>query len=609
MLQTMRNNAQGMLAKIIMGFLVVVFGLWGVESIVSIGGNEVAAIEVDGQKINESDIERAVERQRANLSRQFGNQFNSDLFNDSFLRQAAIEQLVSEKVSVLQARKLGLNASKRNIDEMIVQEQAFQQNGRFDAEQFRDVLRMNGLTPSSFREAMANDLIVNQAQAAFALTSIATDFNVKVSSMLANEERTFKYVEVAAAQLLNKVELTDAEIEAAYQQNKEQFRTPEVATIQYVEIKLADIAAEQQVTEEELQQAYEDYKKRQSVYEQRQASHILLDLDSRSLTEAKALAQEIKQKLDSGANFAELAKEYSDDIGTKAIGGDLGISPRGSFDDAFEAALYALPEGGVSEPVVTEFGVHIIRADKILAADVEPFSAMQAALDKEVRTSKAQAQYQKSITDMSDMAFSAQSLDDLAKQLNLKVQENGPFTRDQGEGIAEDSYVRESAYADNVLFDHELSPMIELNDSAVVLAVKDHKEESFKSLAEVKDQVVSVLKQQRAAQMAQQQAEQLVQAKDAKWQTVTSTYAHDSEAPQAVQLRAFSMKKGATDVVRTQNGYAAMQLVNIVNHGWQDAKIDAQTKELTQLTNGRADLFSYQNWARNTSKIKMKKSS
>src|SRR5690554_8193843 len=115
MLQTMRNNAQGTLAKIIVAFIIIVFALWGVESIVTMGGGEPAAIEVDGVEIKESDIAMAMEMQRANLSRQFGDQFNEDIFNEQFLRQAAVEQLISEKISLNQANKLGLAASSRMV--------------------------------------------------------------------------------------------------------------------------------------------------------------------------------------------------------------------------------------------------------------------------------------------------------------------------------------------------------------------------------------------------------------------------------------------------------------------------------------------------------------
>ena len=144
MLQTMRNNAQGTLAKIIVAFIIIVFALWGVESIVTMGGGEQATIEVDGVEITEIDIARAIDLQRTNLSRQFGDQFNEDIFNDQFLRQAAVEQLISEKVNLNQAQKLGLAASTRVIDETILSIPAFQNNGRFDRELYLDVLRMNG---------------------------------------------------------------------------------------------------------------------------------------------------------------------------------------------------------------------------------------------------------------------------------------------------------------------------------------------------------------------------------------------------------------------------------------------------------------------------------
>lgn len=609
MLQTMRNNAQGMFAKVIMGFLVIVFGLWGVESIVSIGGGEQAVVEVDGQKITESDIERAVEIQRANLSRQFGDQFNEEIFNDRFLRQSAIEQLINEKVTVLQAQKLGLEASKRSIDESIVQETAFHQDGRFNVDQFRTVLAMNGLTPSSFRNAMANEIVVNQAQSAFALTSFATEFEGKLLAKLDNEERTFKYAEVTAKDFLNKVELTDADIEAAYEQSKERFRTPEQASVRYVEIKLDDIAQLQQVSDSELNKAYDDYKKRQSVSEQRSASHILLELDGRSLKEAKALAQEIKQKLDNGEDFGALAQQYSDDIGTKMVGGDLGLSPRGSYDAAFDDALYSLALGAVSEPVETEYGVHLIRADKIIAADVASFADMKAELTNEIRQEKAQSLYQAKIIEMSDAAFAAQSIDELAKQLNLDVLVSALFTRDAGEGVAANTYVRDAAYADNVLFDKELSPMIELPNSAVVLAVKEHHEESFKPLAEVKEQLVAVLKQQRASFMAHEQIQKIMAGEaQADWKTVTSTYSHNSEAPEAVQIRAFSLTKGQMDSVQTTGGFAVVKLTQIEAKSWQDAELDTQSLEIVRVFNGRTDLFSYQYWARSASKIKNKKS-
>ena len=610
MLQTMRNNAQGMVAKIIIGFLILVFGLWGVESIVSIGGGEQAAVEVDGQKISEQDITRAIDQQRANLSRQFGDQFNSDIFNDQFLRQAAIEQLVNEKITVIQAQKLGLKASNRSVDETILTIPAFQVDGRFDKEQFQNVLRLNGMTPLSFRDALASDIVVNQAQAAFALSSFATPFTAKVSAMLAQEERTFAYQEFNAKELESSVKITDEDIQRAYDANQERFRVPEMASVNYIELTRASIAAKQTVTEAELQTAYKAYQQQSAAAEQRQASHILLETHDRSLKEAKELAANIKQRLAAGEDFAALAKEYSDDLSTKDTGGDLGITPRGSFDDTFENALYALPEGAVSDPVETEYGVHLIKASKIIKAEVKSFADMKPTLEKELRDSKSYQAYNDKIAELSDLSFRAKSLDDLAAQAALPVQQTALFSREQGEGIAEQAEVRDTAFSSNVLFDRELSSVIELPESAVIIAIKQHNEESVKPLADVLPVLTSMVKQEKAQALAKERAEALVaNTSGAKWQTQTTTYSQATDAPCAVQQRAFAMSKGQVEAVATQAGYAVVKLDAVKATPWQQQSIETKQVEMDRLQQGRGDLFSYQSWSRAVTPIKRAKNS
>lgn len=607
MLQTMRNNAQGTLAKIIIGFLVVVFALWGVESIVSIGSGEVAAVEVEGQKITEMDIERAVDRQRLMLSRQFGDQYNADLFNDQFLRQSAIEQLINERVTVFQAKKLGLIAAPRTVDEMIVQEPAFQQDGRFDGTVFRDVLRMNGLTPVMYRDALANDLIVNQAQAGFALSSIATPFAVQLGMSLEQEQRTFSYYEIKVEDLLAEITPAESEIEQAYEFFKEQFRTPEKVAVQYVEVKLEEVAASLEISAQDIEQAYQDYTRRQSMMEQREASHILLELDKRTLVEARALAEQIKQRIEAGESFTELAQQYSDDIGSKNEGGRLGLSPRGSFDEAFDNALYSLPEGDVSTPVETEFGIHLIRADRIVAADIEPLEAIQEALAQDVRLQKAREDYEQRIMDLSDAAFSVDSIAELAEQLQLPLQQSALFTRDAGEGVGENEQVRDTAYADNILYAKELSPMIELNNSALVLAVNEHQEESYLTLAEVRDQLVAQVKQQQALALAQQRIAAIAEGEQqVQWAEVTTAYAQSSEAPLSVQQRAFSVPIEVREQVQTQQGFAVLEVSAIETKPWQQIEVADEQSRLAQMFSGRVDLFSYQNWARNATKVKIK---
>lgn len=606
MLQTMRNNAQGTLAKIIVGFIIIVFGLWGVESIVTMGSGEQAAVKVDGEEINESDIARAVELQRANLSRQFGDQYNEDIFNDKFLRQAAIEQLINEKISLNQANNLGLTASSRMIDEAIVAIPAFQEDGRFSRDLYIEVLRMNGMSPLSFRDTLANDLIVNQAQSGFALSGFATPFATQFKAALDAEERSFEFVELNAKDFTEQVKLSEEEIEQAYNDSQERFAVPEMASVNYIEVKRADVAANQDVSEAELQAAYADYQQQVSSSEQRQAAHILLEPNSdRSLKESKELAAELKQRLDQGESFADLAAEYSDDIGSKDNGGDLGVTLRGSFEESFESALYSLEEGAVSAPIETEFGVHLIRASKVIRDDVKSLADMQSTLEEDIRSAKAFDLYEDKIHELSDLAFSSGSIEEAANIASLPVQTTGLFESEQGEGIAAAAEVREATFAGNVLYDREISSVIELPDSALILAINEHKPESVKPLSEVRDAVVEELTFARALELAESKANAIVagDSTDVDWNEVTTTFAQTSDAERALQERAFSIKVGDTDSVAIQGGFAVVKLNAIDKKDWHEVSVDEEQVAQKRDLNRRQALMSFQTWSKDNSKI------
>ena len=605
MLQTMRNNAQSMMAKIIVGFIVVVFALWGVESIVSLGGGEPAPVKVAGEKITENDIERAVEQQRTNLMRQFGDQFNQDIFSDKFLRQSAIEQLVNEKITVIQAQRLGLIASTQSVDENILSIPAFQENGRFSKEQFQEVLSMNGLTPLRFRDLISSDIVANQAQAAFALSSFVTPFDAQFTQSLVAETRQFKHHTVTTAALKNKVNLTAEQIEQAYESSKEQFRIPEMARVDYVLITLDSIAENIRFTNEELQSAYQQYKDREALNEQRSASHILLETHERSLKDAKQLAVELKQRLQAGESFEALAKQYSDDLGSRDTGGDLGITLRGSFDEVFDTALYALTEGEVSEPIETEFGVHLIRADKILGAQIASFEAMQAELEQQLRSVKAQESLHQKAFELSDAAFSAQNLQEVAQTLGLVVEQSALFTRESGDGIAEFSEVREAAFSDNVLFDKEISTVIETGEGALVLRLAEYHEESYKALNEVKSQVAARLVQQEASKLAQHEADLIAAGKEIKdWKFVTTDLLEESTLDPNIMKTAFSLRIGQSSVVTTSDGFTVVEVSSIQRKSWTESEANAEQAQFVRNMNGRADLFSYQQWSKANTEVK-----
>ncbi|MCY0966407.1 SurA N-terminal domain-containing protein [Parathalassolituus penaei] len=607
MLQTMRDNAQGIVAKFIVFFIIFVFALWGVESIVNLGSGSEPLAQVGGQEITEVEVQRAVEQQKATLRRQFGEQFDESLFNDGVLRQSAIEQLIQRKVQLVKAHEMGLYASPAQIDEAIVTIPAFQLDGNFNKEQFRSILAMNGWTPLTFRENLSQDIIVNQLNAAVVQTTIAAPYQVRLNAMLDGEMRTVSWVQLNARDLTNGITLSDDEVQASYEATKNLYQTPETVSIRYVGFNRKDVAAKMEVTEDELKQAYNDYLTQLKDKEQRNASHILIEVnDKRDDAAAQALAADIEKRIAGGEDFAKLATEFSDDIGTRNQGGELGFAARGAYVEAFDNVLFGMEEGTVSEPVKTEFGYHIIKLMGVKAADAASLDDKREELSAWIRDEKAQQHIAEQTQELTNIAFSASGVNDIADALGLKAEVSAPFTRDAGEGIAADAKVREEAFADNVLLDHETSQVVETDSGVYVFAVEEHKEAEVQPLAEVRNRVETRLKREKALELAHQRADAIVKGSgDApEWKSVSVNFRQSSDLPREAQARAFAMAKGAVEAVDVNGGVAVVRVdaVQVPEMADLTASDDGKMSQLSRIS--RQGMISFRKWAEANTEIK-----
>ncbi|MDP2546704.1 MULTISPECIES: SurA N-terminal domain-containing protein [unclassified Oceanobacter] len=607
MLQTMRNSAQGIIAKVIVFFIILVFALWGVEGIVNIGSGETPVAEVGGVEILEPDIQRLIEQQKANLRRQFGEQFDENLFNDQLLRESALDQLIQQRVDAVQADRFGLYASTSVVDQAIVNIPAFQLDGRFNKEQFLSVLRMNGWTPLTFRASLGEDLKVNQAQQALTMTSIPTPYQTRLSAMLNGELRTVSYVEIRAQDLMDDIELSDEDVQTYYDDNSSRFQSPEQARIRYVGFDRAALAAAEEVSEDEIKAAYDDYLNELSAKEQRSSRHILVEVsDERSSEEALAKANELKAELDAGADFAELAQTSSDDIASGSSGGDLGYISHGTFVPEFETALFAMQQGDISEPVKTEFGYHIIQLLDVKASESDTFEQQHDELAEYIRNEKAGLRIAEQTQELSNLAFSSDSVDEIAAVLGLTVQESGLFTRDFGEGLAANDAVRQQAFAENLLLDRELSELVETEQGVYVFAVSEHEEPRTLPLEIVRQQVENLLKRDRASELADTIAAQIAageQESDA-WTSVEVTYDQTTDLPREAQSRAFALQQGVVAVVDVQGGAAVVRVDDIQVDDLADLTVSAEEKGLLENRAARANIASYRKWAQDNIEIK-----
>ncbi|MVW77125.1 SurA N-terminal domain-containing protein [Pseudomonas xionganensis] len=510
MLQNIRDNSQGWIAKTIIGIIVALLALTGVDAIFTGTSNSQNAAKVNGEEITLTELGQAVEMQRRQLLQQLGRDFDASLLDEKLLRDAALNGLVERTLLLQGARDAKFAFSQQALDQLILQTPEFLVDGRFSAERYDQVIRQLGYSRLQFRQMLEQEMLIGQLRAGLANSGFVTDAEVQAFASLERQTRDFATLRFSAD--TDAVSLSDDDVKAYYDAQASAFMSPEQVVLEYVELKKDAFFDQVEVSAEALQEAYE--LEIANLAEQRQAAHILVEVgDELNDEQAKAKLDGIRQRLEQGEDFAALAKEFSDDPGSAADGGDLGFAGPGVYDPAFEEALYALGEGAVSEPVRSEFGWHLIKLLGVQAPELPSFASLEDKLKRELKARQVEQRFVEVAKDLEDAAFEASDLAQPAQELGLQVQVSAPFGREGGEGLTANRQVIQAAFSDEVLEDGSNSSLIELDpDTVVVVRVKEHLKPEQLALEQVADSIRQQLTQVRASEAAKVKGEALLSA-------------------------------------------------------------------------------------------------
>lgn len=510
MLQNIRDNSQGWIAKTIVALIVILMAFTGFEAILQSTSNSRNAAEVNGEEISLDSLNASVEMQRRQLIQQFGRDFDASLLDDNLLRKAALDNLIDRTLLLQGARQAGMDVSDASLDQLILQSPAFQIDGKFNAGRFDQVLQQQGLNRLQFRERLRQDVLVSQLQAALAASSFVTDAELQAFVSLDKQTREFASQTIEAD--LSAVELTDEELKAYYDSHAERFMSQEQVVIEYVELNKERFFADATADDAELQELYQ--KEIANLAEQRRSAHILLEVnDELSEEQAKARLEAVLERLNQGEDFAKLAEEISQDLGSASMGGDLGFAGPGVFDPEFEQALYALKKGEVSAPVRTAFGWHLIKLLDVQSPEVPSFASLKDKLERDVKARQVEQRFVEVVKELEEASFEASDLAQPAQELGLQVQTSAAFGREGGEGIAANRQIVQAAFSAEVLEDGANSGAIELDpETAVVLRVKEHRKPALLPLADVADSIRDLLARQKAGEAAKAKGEALLAA-------------------------------------------------------------------------------------------------
>ncbi|MGB0468164.1 MAG: SurA N-terminal domain-containing protein [Pontibacterium sp.] len=537
MLQTIRENSKGIIAKIIVGLIAVTFALFGVESLVSLTGGSNAPAIVNGEEISERQLLQGVELQRRQLLSQMGENADPTLLDDNVITKMVLDGLIEQSVLTQSAQAQGLAFSDRMIDQTLVNTPNFQVDGNFDRAQFESVLRNAGLTPLSYRDLLQKEKVIEQQRTAYILSAFATDADLKRVIALDQQTRDLSYFTLNAADIRAQIKVTDDEAQAYFDSHAADYQTAEQVVVEYVLLDKAPMQAEVEVSEEDLQAQYQVLLANFEGEEERSASHILIEIsEARTAEAAEAQANAIAARLAAGESFAELAKAESDDPGSSDNGGDLGFNGKGVFVPEFEDALFALEKTQVSAPVRTEFGFHIIKLNDVKASAAPAFEAVKSDLRRDLAREKVEAIYVDRLERLADISFSSGDLVEPSEALGLALQVTEPFSRMGGEAdITSQAKVIASAFSEELLKEGVNSAPLELDASrTVVVRVKEHLLPRPQAFDEVVDQVKVKLADEKVAKKLDADVAAMLEALAAGADLATQAGSHKVSRLEAV---------------------------------------------------------------------------
>ena len=509
MIQRMRDGTEGIMAKIIIGLICIVFGLFGFGSIGTFLNPVAKVATVNGEDITQQDMEMSVERRRRMLMAQ------ETPFDEDLLREDVLESLVTRTVLSQMAEDLELHFSDGELDVEIVGSPAFMLDGQFNGNQFQQVIAGAGYTPMSYRAELRVDKLFDQMMTGIAQSAFITSKEAERFEGLLTQRREIAFIKIPVSGLLEEVAISDGEVNQYYSANLADFVTKEAVNIQYIELDRQSLATAYEVDEIELQEYFDDNKASYSTDERRQIAHILVETSEDTDYEvALAKADMTYQRLAAGEGFASVAREVSDDLGSSESGGDLGLNPRGVFAPEFETVAFSLALNEVSEPVETDFGFHIIKILDVEAANTPYLSEVRNEVEESYRYEVTEDEFVSKSSRMAEMLFENFSeLETTASSLELEVKSTGQVNRDSEHPLLSLPGVTDAAFGPDVLLDGNNSDVLEVSDDLHIgLRVIDHMPSKTRSLDEVSSDVAYILKRQGAAQLAERKAQQVVDA-------------------------------------------------------------------------------------------------
>jgi peptidyl-prolyl cis-trans isomerase D len=435
MLQTLRDFGNKKIVQLAIAiFLIIPFGLFGVDFYFRSAGSPDTVASVGRSRISDAEFNDAIRRQADIYRQQFRGQFDPSLMDNPEIRRQVLDRLVADKLVTQAADREGVRYTDAQLSKYILAQPGFQVDGKFNKERYDAIAKQNGLTPIGLDERLRRDLSEAQFRDSIVNSTFVPKATLDSFIRLLQQTRDVSVVNFTPDQYMAKVALKPEELKAYYDAHPQEFTTPERVRVEYVELSLDALAAKTPVSAEDVKKTYDEQLAagKMNQKQERRASHILIavpagakdDVSKAAEAKADAIAAQVKKN---PASFAEVAKKESQDPGSAAQGGDLGFFGHGAMVKAFEDAAFdeKLKKGDIVGPVKSEFGYHIIRLTDVRGDKTRTLAEATPEIEGMLKKQNASRAFTDAAEQFSNLVYEqSTSLKPAADKLGLTIQQS-----------------------------------------------------------------------------------------------------------------------------------------------------------------------------------------
>jgi len=438
----------------------------------------------------------------------YGERFTEEMAKKLKLKERAVQELVNRVLLLQEARRLGLKVTEEEVEASIHSNPAFQKDGLFDQATYVRALQRARLAAKNFEASQKESLLINKLQG-LVLTSV----KVSDQETLEAYRQGFEKINLDMISLnpadFRDVSMTPEELKEYFSKHREEFKLPAKAKIRYLLFDPKDYLKQIPVSAKEIEDYYENNKEKFGQPKRVKVRHILIKTDARdkeATAKAKQRAESIREEAAKGKDFARLAKENSEDLGTKDRGGEIGFISKGQVVPEFEQVAFSMKVGEISSVIQTQFGFHILKVDEIQEASTQPLEKVKAQVELLLKNRQARGM----AYDLADQAFAQaskdKSLDKFAEEKKLTVKETPLFSADDKVDL--DPKLKGSALS---MGKGDITPPLRVGETFAVLQALEIQDARTPDLKEVEGKVTEALRKEKQKEKALAKAKEILE--------------------------------------------------------------------------------------------------